>query len=245
MEDAVTELLIKGDGSTGPEELAKRVRGVVPGAQGAAQAATASAEAGDKAAAETAAGGGSGDAEAETAGGDGGRGTAGEGAAAGALVVKPWTKIQSSYVFIAMATTAYDIIAGFFFILGSTVIVNTTIMVIYERMREIGTLQALGMSGKQLITLFFYEALFIATVGAFLGVAAGTAMTALLGSVGIDFSSAMQGVDFEISNMLYPQVTFKSTVVVFFYAVIVAGLASFIPSIRAARVNAVEALRAV
>jgi putative ABC transport system permease protein len=52
-------------------------------------------------------------------------------------------------------------------------------------------------------------------------------------------------VDFEISNMLYPQVTFKSTVVVFVYAVIVAGLASFIPSIRAARVNAVEALRAV
>ena len=52
------------------------------------------------------------------------------------------------YGFMQMAEMIYNVVAVFFFVLGSTVIINTTMMVIFERMREIGTLSALGMQGS-------------------------------------------------------------------------------------------------
>jgi len=161
------------------------------------------------------------------------------------LVAQNWTEIKTSYSFYEMANTTYMFIALFFFILGSTVIVNTTMMVIYERMKEIGTLAALGMTGGQLVRLFFTESLFLSLAGAFAGVVAGIAITLPLASVGINFSNSMQGVSMEISNVLYPRLNLRSTVFVFFYAVAVASLTSLIPSRRVSRINPVEALRSI
>jgi len=47
-----------------------------------------------------------------------------------------WTKVGMIYGLIRYAQNIYDIFALIFFLLASTVIVNTTMMVIYERMRE-------------------------------------------------------------------------------------------------------------
>jgi len=65
------------------------------------------------------------------------------------------------------ARTAYDVIALVFFLLASTVIVNTTMMVIFERMREIGTVAAMGMTPREIVRLFFLEAFFIGAIGFF------------------------------------------------------------------------------
>ncbi|MEA1910432.1 MAG: ABC transporter permease, partial [Spirochaetota bacterium] len=69
--------------------------------------------------------------------------------------VRSFTDISETYEMFEMANTVYTIMAFIFFLLGSTVIINTTMMVIFERMREIGTLGALGMHGKELVRLFF------------------------------------------------------------------------------------------
>jgi putative ABC transport system permease protein len=45
--------------------------------------------------------------------------------------------------------------------------------------------------------------------------------------------------------VVYPQLNIRSTVFVFFYSTIIASLASFIPSRRAAKIEPVEALRSV
>ena len=159
--------------------------------------------------------------------------------------IKGWKELDTSYSFIEMAQTIYDIVALFFFILGSSVILNTTIMVIFERMREIGTMSAMGMSGRDLVRLFFIEAFIISVAGALAGVLLGIGFTQILARVGLDFGEAMEGVDFEISTVLYPKLNFRSTVVVFFYAVIVASLTAILPARRASRIEPVDALRAV
>jgi len=146
---------------------------------------------------------------------------------------------------IEMANTAYTIMAFIFFLLGSTVIINTTMMVIFERMREIGTLGALGMHGKELVGLFFLEGMFISIIGTFIGVLAGIGFTMILGKTGIDMTEAMQGLDFEISGMVYPKLSMGKTVFVFFYSVIIASLATLIPSRKASKIEPVEALRYV
>ena len=161
------------------------------------------------------------------------------------LEIMGWMEMETTYSWIKMAQTIYDIFALFFFILGSSVILNTTIMVIFERMREIGTMNAMGMSGKDLVRLFFTEAFIISVMGSLIGVILGILLTQILGTVGIRFGEAMEGVDFEISTILYPKLNFKSTVVVFFYSVIVASVTAVFPARKASRIEPVDALRAV
>lgn len=162
-----------------------------------------------------------------------------------ALIAEAWTQLPTSYAFMEIADVTYAIMALFFFVLGSSVIVNTTMMVIYERTREIGTLSAMGMEGGQLIRMFFLEAVIIAAGGAAAGVLLGIAITAPFSVLGLDMGASFEGIDFEVSNVLYPKINLRSTVFVFVYSVTVAALASLLPSRRAARVSPAEALRAL
>lgn len=166
-----------------------------------------------------------------------------KGGAAEEPEVSFWKDISTTYGLMAMAQTVYYFVAAFFFILGSTVIINTTIMVIFERMREIGTLSALGMRGSELTRIFFLEGTFISAIGGLAGVLAGVVFTLILSQVGIDFTDAMSGMEFEMSSVLYPRLNIVTVIFVYIYAVAIAALATFFPSRRAARILPVEALR--
>ena len=122
-------------------------------------------------------------------------------------------------------------------------IVNTTMMVIFERRREIGTLEAMGMHGREVVRLFFSESLILGTIGAAVGLVLGVAVAGVLGNVGIDLGSSLQGVDFELSPVLYPVLNLRSTGVVFVLAILVSGITSYIPTRRITRIQPVAALR--
>ncbi|MDE0447631.1 MAG: FtsX-like permease family protein [Spirochaetaceae bacterium] len=160
------------------------------------------------------------------------------------LEVRSWTEENAMYRLFQLATRIYDIIALVFFLLATTVIVNTTMMVVYERMREIGTIAALGMTGAQITRLFFLEALFIGVAAALVGVGLGIALVVPLSQVGIDYTEAMEGVELNMSNIIYPQLNLRSTVLVLCYSIAVTAAASFWPTRRAARLHPVTALRA-
>ncbi len=157
--------------------------------------------------------------------------------------VTPWSEVSGGYAYLQVANVVYRIIALFFFLLGSTVIVNTTMMTIHERTREIGTLAAMGMRRGELIRLFFTEATYLGIAGSLAGVLLGSAIALPLQHTGIDFSAQMELVDMDLSTMLYPVLNWRSTVLTFFYSLAVAMLASFIPARRAAKLQPVEALR--
>ena len=151
--------------------------------------------------------------------------------------------VSLMFGFLKLAEAIYNVMAVFFFLLGSTVIINTTMMVIFERMREIGTLSALGMHGKELTRLFLLEGTFISAIGGAIGVIIGILLTMYLGRTGIDFTDAMSGIDMEISSILYPKLSVPKTIFVYIYSVVIASLATLIPSRKASRIQPVEALR--
>jgi putative ABC transport system permease protein len=165
--------------------------------------------------------------------------------AAGRLEIeaKSWEEIGSSYSFVEMASSVYNFMALFFFILASSVIINTTMMVIYERRREIGTVSAMGMTGGEIVRLFFIEALFLSLIGSLIGVLAGSGITVPLSVTGINLGAAMEGIDVEISNRIFPVLKLKSAILVFVYSVFIAAIATIFPSVKAAKVKPVEALR--
>lgn len=159
--------------------------------------------------------------------------------------VKAYTSLDTTLSLMSIAQFAYDIIALIFFVLASTVIVNTTMMVIFERMKEIGTISAMGMTGGQIQRLFFLEALYIGIIGAFAGVVIGIAITLPLSKTGINFGAAMEGVDFEISDIIRPVLNIKSTIGVFIYSVLVSSLATVFPTRKAAHIEPVDALKSI
>ena len=160
------------------------------------------------------------------------------------LAVQAWSETNPLFSMMQVATRIYDLIALFFFLLATTVIVNTTMMVVFERMKEIGTIAALGMTGTQISRLFFLEALFIGMAAALAGVALGCAIVLPLSQVGLDYSAAMEGVELNMADVLYPRLSARSTLLVFCYSIAVTAAASWWPARKAARLHPVEALRA-
>ena len=160
-------------------------------------------------------------------------------------VARDWYELNLMVRWIEIADISYNFMALIFFVLAGTVIANSIMMIIYERMREIGTIGALGMEGSEIVRLFFLEAFYMGLIGTAAGVIVGIALTSILGVTGIDLSSGMQGVDFDISSIIYPRLNLKSTLFVFVYSMAISSIASLIPTRRAARIEPVEALRHV
>lgn len=154
-----------------------------------------------------------------------------------------WKDVGPGYGLLMLMENLYNIIAFVFFALASTVIANTMLMVVFERKKEIGTITSLGMSEKEVVRLFFLEALYLGLIGAAAGVLIGIVLVLPLSVSGIDFSQNAGGVEMGSSFFIFPQINFKSTILVFMYSVFVASFISFFPSRSAAKVDPIVALR--
>ena len=125
----------------------------------------------------------------------------------------------------------------------ATVVINTLVMSVFERTREIGILSAIGMRGRQIMTLFLAESSFLAVGGIVMGLALGIAVIALLAHYGFNISQ-MGVTGIIIGNTIYPKLTVEDTVTLTIMAFVVTLLAGLYPAIIAGRMEPVDALRA-
>lgn len=120
-----------------------------------------------------------------------------------------------------------------------TGIVNTMLMSVFERVREIGTLLAVGVRRKQVMTLFLLEAAIIGALGGLVGTTLGRVFVAAVAAKGIQFHV----VGLNAFHELRPHVTNVFTLSALSFAVTASVLAAFFPAWRASRLNPVDALR--
>jgi ABC-type lipoprotein release transport system permease subunit len=125
----------------------------------------------------------------------------------------------------------------------ATVIVNTLIMAVFERTREIGILSAIGMKGRRILAMFLAETTLLAVGGIIIGLALGWLVVAYLSRYGFYIGN------FGITGMLigdriYPSLTLRDTTNVTIAAFVITLLAGFYPAMVAARMEPVDALRA-
>jgi putative ABC transport system permease protein len=130
-------------------------------------------------------------------------------------------------------------IAGVLALLVATGIVNTTMMSVHERVREIGTMLAVGVRRWQVTALFLFEAMMLGLVSAAGGASAGYALIRLLARNG--FQGHAPGGDVVT---YYPGVGAPFLAVVIVFTVLGAALAAAYPAWKASRLRPVEALRA-
>jgi len=125
----------------------------------------------------------------------------------------------------------------------ATVIINTLVMAVFERTREIGILSAIGMRGRRIMAMFLAESSLLAVGGIIIGLILGGLVIAYFTRYGIfigDFG--ITGVLF--SDTIHTKLTLEDTVNLSVLALLVTLLAGLYPAILAARMEPVQALRA-
>ena len=118
-------------------------------------------------------------------------------------------------------------------------VMNVMLMAVYERIREIGTLAAIGTQPGKLMAIFLIEGLLLGLAGAVAGIALSYGIIALLNAYPVVFSFGREQIT------LYPGLDFIEVPGVILLAVLVSGLASLQPAWRAARMDPIQALRHV
>ena len=137
----------------------------------------------------------------------------------------------------AMMFVFYLIVLG----ITVTVIVNTLVMSVFERTREIGILAAMGMRGRRIMAMFFAESSLLALGGIVMGVALGSLISAYVQQYGIfigDFG--MTGI--LIGERIHAYLTLKDIVTLSIMAFVITLLAALYPAMVAANLEPVEAL---
>jgi putative ABC transport system permease protein len=117
-------------------------------------------------------------------------------------------------------------------------IVNTSLMTVMERTREIGTLMALGYQRVHIIFLFLVEAVVISVAGGLLGIFSVGTILFYLNINGLAFALPGQAIE----TVLYPNVSVIFVIQVLLLAIFSALGASFYPAYRASNMKPVQAL---
>ena len=119
-------------------------------------------------------------------------------------------------------------------------IMNVMITAVYERIREIGTIAAIGTMPRRIMALFVTEALSLGLVGAVVGSIAG-----VVAIVAIDAAEPTFDFGRKTGHVLALTVSLEDMFIISLLVVVVSVIASFQPAYRASRMNPIDALRHV
>lgn len=147
--------------------------------------------------------------------------------------------------FMDVAEVMYNCIYIFLVLLSCIVVLNTMIMIIKERTKEIGMMSALGLQSKEILQLFMIEGAFMGIVGSLIGAIFGTMINGYLAKVGFDYGAALSGMDADVlfDTMFYPVASLSNTIFAFVLGVVVVTIACLVPARRAARLEPTVAMR--
>jgi ABC-type lipoprotein release transport system permease subunit len=138
----------------------------------------------------------------------------------------------------------YYIIMGFILFALAFGIINTMLMAILERTKELGMLMAIGMNRKRVFSMIMYETIFLTLVGAVAGMGAGWLIIRITGHTGLNFSSVGEGFEsMGWSAVVYPDITASFFFGVTLMVIATGILSSIPPSRKALKLNPVEAIR--
>jgi len=123
-------------------------------------------------------------------------------------------------------------------------IVNTMLMAILERTREIGMLMAIGMGRTKIFLMIMLETIFLSVTGGILGIIAGVAFNSFFGIKGLDFSMFAEGLSsVGYSPVVYPEIGLPFYIILTFMVIMTAMVASVYPARKALGLKPTEAIR--
>jgi ABC-type lipoprotein release transport system permease subunit len=165
----------------------------------------------------------------------------------GDLLVRPWSEIRPDIrQMLEINSVSTGLMVLIIFIVATLGVVNTMLMSVFERTRELGVLKAIGMSGRRIVSLIVTETLLLVLGSSLVGTAIGLGLDGYMMRYGVDFSGFTEGISFAgmgIDPVVYGAITPQGVLVPTVVLSLMCLIASLYPAVRAARLQPAVGMR--
>jgi len=145
-----------------------------------------------------------------------------------------------------MMTMALYIYMGIIMLALLFGIINTMLMAVLERKRELGMLMSVGMTKTKVFGMVLVETFVLALVGGPIGMLAGHITVIYFGRKGINVAALGEGMNaLGFDSIIYTQLPATSYIDIAVMVIITALLAALYPARKALKLNPAEAVRAI
>lgn len=161
------------------------------------------------------------------------------------LIIRPWIEITPSLnAMIEMMDYFSYIFMIIILIALAFGIVNTMLMVVMERIKELGMLKAIGMNSKRIFQMIMLETIFLSIIGGMVGLFLSTLMIEYFGYYGLSLDALKEGYNsMGFSSIVYPSVNLEFYLWTTILVIVTAILASIYPARKALKLNPAVAIR--
>lgn len=161
--------------------------------------------------------------------------------------VEDWKELSPELGLVIESFNLYTyLISGIILLALIFGIINTMLMSILERVRELGMIMAIGLNKRKLFSMILLETLFLTLIGCPIGLLMGWLSIEYFGEYGINISRFSEGLSsYGFSSVIYPALDNQKYAIVAIMCVITSLLAAIYPAYRALQLNPAEAIRKI
>ena len=161
------------------------------------------------------------------------------------LEVMEWTELSPEAGYLVSAMNQYMFIFILIILLALCFgIINTMLMVVLERVREIGMLMAIGMSKGQVFVMIMLETVYLSLTGGMIGIVAGYIVSKHLEKVGLDLYFWKEAYSsFGYSSFIYPKIDLATIALITLMVIFTGVFSAIYPALKALKLNPAEATR--
>jgi ABC-type lipoprotein release transport system permease subunit len=160
------------------------------------------------------------------------------------LEVKSWREINKDLAYLVESMDQYMFIFVWIILLALCFgIINTMLMVVLERTKELGMLMAVGMSRFRVFVMIILESVFLSLTGGLIGIAIGYWVIKVFETRPIILEIFKGFEQYGYSSEVYTNLPFQSALKIAGLVVMLGVVSAIYPAIKAIRLHPVEAIR--
>ncbi|MBT8253135.1 MAG: ABC transporter permease [Bacteroidia bacterium] len=161
--------------------------------------------------------------------------------------IEDWKELSPELGMIIESFNLYTYIMSGIILLALTFgIINTMLMSVLERIRELGMLMAIGLNKRKIFKMIMLETFYLTVLGCPIGLFLGWLTVNILGKTGINMSMFSEGLaSYGFSSMIYPALDYEKYVIIVSMCLLTAILSAIYPAYKALQLNPSEAIRKI
>lgn len=160
------------------------------------------------------------------------------------LLVRPWKEVNPAlFQILELQDAMIGLMAFLIFALAGLGILNTMLMSVFERTKELGIMIALGLRPRQIVYLILMETVVLAVLSILIGLVLGGALDWWIVTEGIPLGTSLEFMGFQMDPTLKGEVRPSGIILTAIMVFVISLISSLWPALRAARLQPVVAMR--